>query len=74
MAGRGLLIGATYLKVHSTASNLAVKWGGLGCLIGRAKGGANTKFHAITDANGRPLASRITVSVSAMSIAPDRSR
>jgi transposase len=26
-----------------------------GCLIGRTKGGLNTKLHAVTDAKGRPL-------------------
>ena len=30
---------------------------GAGRLIGRTKGGMNTKFHAVTDANGRPTAS-----------------
>ena len=29
--------------------------GGLGRLIGRTKGGMNTKLHAVADANGRPL-------------------
>ena len=33
----------------------AGKKGGLGRLIGRTKGGMNTKLHAVTDANGRPL-------------------
>ena len=28
---------------------------GLGHLIGRTKGGLNTKLHAVADANGRPL-------------------
>src|SRR3546814_561398 len=31
------------------------KKGGPGRLIGRTKGGMNTKLHAVTDANGRPL-------------------
>jgi hypothetical protein len=31
------------------------KKGDLGRLIGRTKGGMNTKLHAVTDANGRPL-------------------
>jgi hypothetical protein len=30
------------------------KKGDLGRLIGRTKGGMNTKLHAVTDANGRP--------------------
>ena len=33
----------------------AGKKGGLGRLIGRTKGGINTKFYAVTDADGRPL-------------------
>jgi transposase len=33
----------------------AGKKGGLGRLIGRTKGGMNTKLHAVTDANGRPI-------------------
>jgi transposase len=31
------------------------KKGGAGRLIGRTKGGMNTKLHAVTDANGRPI-------------------
>ena len=31
------------------------KKGDLGRLIGRTKGGMNTKLHAVTDANGRPI-------------------
>ena len=33
----------------------ASKKADLGRLIGRTKGGMNTKLHAVTDANGRPL-------------------
>jgi len=33
----------------------AVEKGGCGRLIGRTKGGMNTKLHAVTDAKGRPL-------------------
>ena len=33
----------------------AGKKGGLGRLIGHTKGGMNTKLHAVTDAEGRPL-------------------
>jgi transposase len=33
----------------------AGKKGGLGRLIGRTKGGMNTKLHAVADANGRPI-------------------
>ena len=38
----------------------ASKKGDLGRLIGRTKGGLNTKLHAITDANGRSLSFFIT--------------
>src|SRR3546814_20144225 len=31
------------------------KKGGPGRLIGRTQGGMNTKLHAVTDANGRPI-------------------
>ena len=50
-----IMIDATYLKAHRTASSLRVKKGGRGRSIGRTKGGLNTKLHAITDAKGRPL-------------------
>ncbi|MCP4026638.1 MAG: IS5 family transposase [Sphingomonas sp.] len=50
-----IMIDATYLKAHRTASSLRGKKGGLGRLIGRTKGGMNTKLHAVTDAEGRPL-------------------
>lgn len=51
---RTVMIDGTYLKAHRTASSLAVKKG-LGRLIGGTKGGMNTKLHAVTDANGRPI-------------------
>ena len=38
-----VMIDATYLKAHRTASSLRVKKGGPGRLIGRTKGGMNTK-------------------------------
>ncbi|WP_334655822.1 IS5 family transposase [Sphingomonas panaciterrae] len=50
-----VMIDATYLKAHRTASSLRVKRGNLGRLIGRTKGGMNTKLHTVADANGRPL-------------------
>ena len=54
-----VMIDATYLKAHRTASSLRAKKGGgddqRGRLIGRTKGGLNTKLHAVTDARGRPL-------------------
>ncbi len=48
-------IDATYLKAHRTASSLRVKKGGRARLIGRTKGGMNTKLHAVTDTIGRPI-------------------
>jgi len=53
------MIDATYLKAGRTPSSLGVKRD-LGPLIGRTKGGINTKLHAATDANGRPLSFFIT--------------
>ena len=51
-----LMIDATYLKVHRTATSLSVKKGGHRRLTGRTKGGMNTKLHdAICDSQGRPL-------------------
>ncbi|NVN05367.1 IS5 family transposase [Asaia spathodeae] len=50
-----IMIDATYLKAHRTASSLRPKKGDPGRLIGRTKGGMNTKLHAVTDQNGRPL-------------------
>jgi len=54
-APKMVMIDATYLKAHRTASSLRVKKAGSGRLIRRTKGGMNTKLHAIADANGRPL-------------------
>ncbi|MEL6220911.1 MAG: IS5 family transposase [Pseudomonadota bacterium] len=49
------MIDATYLKTHRTATSPAGQKGGRGRLIGRTKGGMNTKLHAICDSQGRPL-------------------
>ena len=49
-----VMIDAAYLKAHRTASSLRVEKGSLGRLIGRTKGGMNTKLYAIADADGRP--------------------
>ncbi|PRY91000.1 transposase [Donghicola tyrosinivorans] len=47
------MIDATYLQAHRTASSLGVKKGrGRGPLIRRAKGGMNTKLHAICESKG----------------------
>ena len=57
-APKTVMIDATYLKAHRTASSLRAKKGGQrrrGRLIGRTKGGMNTKLHAVTDADGRPI-------------------
>ncbi len=40
------MIDTTYLKAHRTATSLAAKKG-RGRLIGRTKGGMNTKLHAV---------------------------
>ncbi len=50
-----LMIEATHLKTHPTASSLGLKKGACGRLIGRTKGGKNSKLHTVTDAQGRPL-------------------
>ncbi|HBB85270.1 MAG TPA: IS5 family transposase [Sulfitobacter sp.] len=50
-----VMIDATYLKAHRTATSMGVKKKGRGRLIGRTKGGMNTKLHAICDSEGRPL-------------------
>ena len=52
---KAVMINATYLKAHRTAISMAVKKGVRGRLIGRTKGGMNTKLHAICDSQGRPL-------------------
>ncbi len=49
------MIDATYLKAHQTATSMAAEKRGRGRLIGRTKGGINTKLHAICDSRGRPL-------------------
>ncbi|WP_323008237.1 IS5 family transposase [Paracoccus sp. (in: a-proteobacteria)] len=50
-----VMIDATYLKAHRTATSMGGEKGGRGRLIGRTKGGMNTKLHAICDSQGRPL-------------------
>ena len=56
-----VMIDATYLKAHRKATSMTVKKGGRGRLIGRTKGGMNTKLRAICDSQGRPLNLFITV-------------
>ncbi len=50
-----IMLDATYLKAHRTASSLRAKKRERGRQIGRTKGGMNTKLHAVTDAKGRPI-------------------
>lgn len=50
----------TYLKAHRTASSLRVSEGDLGRLIDCTKAGMNTKLHAVSDADWRPLSSFMT--------------
>lgn len=49
------MIDVTDLKAHRTATSLGVKKKGPGRLIGRTRAGMNTKLHAVSDANSRPL-------------------
>lgn len=49
-----LMIDATHLKAHRTAASLAEK-GGTPRRIGRTQGGLNSKLHAVTDGEGRPI-------------------
>jgi transposase len=48
------MIDATHLKAHHAAASLAEK-GGTPRRIGRTKGGLNSKLHAVTDGEGRPI-------------------
>ncbi len=50
-----VMIDATYLKAHRTASSLAVKKGDLGRPIGRTKGGMNTKALLSLSKGSMPL-------------------
>ena len=53
-----VMIDATCLEAHRTATGMGVKRGPndkRGRLIGRTKGGMNTKLHAVCDSQGRPL-------------------
>lgn len=54
------MIDATYLKAHRRTTSMAAKKGGRGRLVGRTKGGMNTKLHAICDSLGRPLSLFVT--------------
>lgn len=53
-ANKTIMIDATHLKAHRTASSLRAKKGAR--TPDRAhKGGMNTKLHTVTDATGRPI-------------------
>ncbi len=54
-----VVIDATYLKSHRSATSTGKK-GGRGRLIGRTKGGMNTKLHAVSDSQGRPISFFVT--------------
>ena len=52
------MIDATWLKAHRTATGPRSKKGAdnqRGSLIGRTKRGMNTKLHAVTDSETRPV-------------------
>ncbi len=49
-----IMIDATHLKAHRTAASL-LKKAPVPRRIGRAKGGLNSKLHAVCDGHGRPL-------------------
>ncbi|WP_459626077.1 IS5 family transposase [Bilophila wadsworthia] len=49
-----LMIDSTHLKARRTAASLRKK-GGSARLIGRTKGGLNSKLHAVCDGHGRPV-------------------
>ena len=54
-----IMIDSTHLKAHRTSASLLKKEGGSRC-IGRTKGGLNSKLHAVTDGNGRPIVLLLT--------------
>ena len=54
------MIDATYLRNPPHGDQPAGENGGRGRLIGRTKGGMNTKLHAVTDSAGRPIRLFIT--------------
>lgn len=58
-----LMIDATHLKSHRTASSMGLKNGG-GHLIGRTIGGLNSKLHAVTDAESCPIQLVLTAGTS----------
>ncbi|WP_135501424.1 IS5 family transposase [Roseovarius aestuariivivens] len=55
-----VMIDTTYLKAHRAATCMAATKGGRGRLVGRTKGGMNTKLHALCGSQGRPLSLFVT--------------
>lgn len=58
--GKDYLNGCNLFESTPYGFQLAVKKGGDGRLIGRTKGGMNTKLHAVTDTQGRPIRLHVT--------------
>lgn len=50
-----IMIDAASLKAHRTDSSLRLKKWGCDRLVARTEGDMNTKLHAVTDSNGRPI-------------------
>ena len=50
-----VVIDATHLKAHRTASSLRGKKRGVQTLHRRTKSGTNSKLHVVTDSRGRPI-------------------
>ena len=55
-----IMIDSTCFKVHRTVAGLKCYVGELGRLIGKTRGGWNTKLHALCDAKGRILSLYLT--------------
>ena len=55
-----IMIDSTCFKAHRTAAGLKCYAGELGRLIGKTRGGWNTKLHAVCDAKGRILSLYLT--------------
>lgn len=66
-----VMIDATHLKAYCTASSMGAKKT-RGRLIGRTKGGMNTKLHAIWDSQSRPLNLFVTAGQAAITSARGR--
>lgn len=57
---RIIMIDSTCFKAHRTSSSLGAHVGELGRLIGKTRGGWNTKLHAMCDEKGRIIAIYLT--------------